>query len=78
MIKRKRKVKLPCDRNGTPIHVGDWLMFDDGPFHVDTLLWCGYGLSLVTSDGWVAIDEHERESDNLRAGVIITYKKGEK
>ena len=78
MGKRKRKVKLPCDRNGTPINVGDWLMFDDGPFHVDTLLWCGYGLDLVTTDGWVAVDEDGRESDNLGAGVIITYPKGDK
>lgn len=69
MSKRKRKVKLPCDRNGTPIHVGDWLMFDDGPFHVDMLGFVGDGY------GWYAENADGVDADNLGGGVILAYPK---
>lgn len=71
MKKRKSKVKLPTDKNGTPINVGDWLMFSDGPFHVNALVYIGKG----PNDGWYAEGDDENAfSDNLGAGVLITYK----
>ena len=74
MGKRKRKVKFPVDRNGTPINIGDWLMFGDGPFHVEVLSYYGKGFDVVTANGWTALDEDGRESDNLNAGEVITWK----
>ena len=71
--KRKRKVKLPIDHNGTPINIGDWMMFSDGPFHVDVLTYYGKGLEPVLGGCWTAMDEDGRISDNLTAGVLLTY-----
>ena len=65
-FKRKRKVNLPKDRNDTPINIGDWLMFDDGPMHV-------YSLTLFDGGDWVAgTEEEDCASDNLSGGVVIT------
>lgn len=72
MGKRRRKVKLPCDRNGKPINVGDWVLFSDGPFHVETLCYMGEGY------GWYAEDDNGVDTDNLGGGIVITYPKGEK
>lgn len=74
MTKRKRKVAYPTDRDGTPINVGDWLMFDDGPFHVATLTY--YGEDLKAIGCWTAEDEDENFCDNLRAGRIIAGGRG--
>lgn len=67
----KRKVKLPLDRSGTPINIGDWLMFDDGPFHVDTLTYYGKGLEPAIGGCWTAEDEDGNICDNLSAGRVI-------
>lgn len=77
MTKRKRKVKLPLDRNGTPINVGDWLMFSDGPFHVETLTYYGKGIELAIGGCWTAENEAGDICDNIKAGVILTYREDE-
>lgn len=64
--KRKRKVNLPKDRNGIPINIGDWLMFDEGPIHVYSLTFCGDG------DWMAGTEEDDFASDNLSGGVVIT------
>lgn len=74
MKKRKRKVAYPIDLDGTPINVGDWLMFEDGPFHVAVLNY--YGDELETIGAWTAEDESGELCDNLRAGRIITGMRG--
>ena len=64
--KCKRKIALPTDRHGTPIHVGDWLWFEDGGemVHVESLTYDGYD--------WFAGDENDDcVSDNLGAGIVI-------
>jgi len=66
--RRKRKIKLPTDRNGNPINVGDWLMFDDGPFHVQSLTTIGDGCWMSE-----AVDGTDSYSDNLGAGVLLDY-----
>lgn len=73
-MKRKRKVKLPCDRNGTPIHVGDWLMFEDGPFHIELLTYYGESFKGTVGGCWTAEDEGNNFCDNLANGVVVTYK----
>ena len=70
--KRKRKVTLPIDRDGTPIHIGDWLMFSDGPFHVETLTYYGKGLDPAIGGCWTAENENGDICDNLSAGKVIT------
>ena len=69
--KRKlgRKVALPTDRDGTPIHIGDWLAFDDGPFRVDAMTYLG-------DDFWYATDMNEELTDNLSAGKVISLSVG--
>lgn len=68
----KRKVRLPKDKNGTHIDIGDWLMFTDGLLHVAILNYYGAGW-------WTASDENGEFSDNLGAGVVVTMpKKGKK
>lgn len=67
--KRKRKVSLPTDRDGTPINIDDWLMFSDGPFHIETLTYYGNG---VGSDCWTAENEDKGFCDNLGAGKVIS------
>ena len=69
--KRTYKIALPTDRLGTPIHVGDWLWFEDGNemMRVESL----------TYDGmmWFAGDEHDDcASDNLGAGIVIGARRG--
>ena len=66
--KRKRKVALPTDRDGTPINIDDWLMFSDGPFHVETLTYYGKGVG----NFWTAENEDKGFCDNLSAGRVIT------
>ena len=77
MSKRKRKVKLPCDRNGTPIDVGDWLMFSDGPVHVDTLTYYGRGLEPAIGGCWTAENECGDCCDNLPSGIVLNYEEDE-
>lgn len=65
--KRARKIALPLDRCGTPIHVGDWIWFEEGDemVHVTSLTYEG-------DDRWYAGDEHEEcASDNLSGGVVV-------
>lgn len=71
-MERRKRVKLPRDRNGTPINVGDWLMFSDGPFHVCTMTY--YGDDMETIGAWTAEDDGGDYCDNLKAGLILTYK----
>lgn len=70
--KRKRKVSLQKDRDGTPINIGDWLMFSDGPFHVDTLTYHGKGFESAINGCWTAENEDGDICDNLSAGKVIT------
>lgn len=68
--KPKRKVKLPCDRTGAPITIGDVLEWRDGTrMRVDVLEWYG-------GDTWNATDCSQDDfSDNLGASVIVARKK---
>jgi len=69
--KQKRKVKLPTDRNGTPIDVDDVLMWDDGTtLKVAVLNY--YGSSFESIGCWTAEDEDEEFSDNLGASINLT------
>lgn len=70
--KRKRKLAAPKDRNDVPIEIGDWLMFDDGPFHVETLTYYGKGLEPAIGGCWTAENENGDICDNLSAGKVIT------
>ena len=67
--KPKRKVKLPLDRTGAPITIGDVLEWDDGSrMRVDILEWYG-------SDSWCATDCSQDDfSDNIGASVIVARK----
>ena len=67
----KRKVKLPLDHNGVPINIDDWLMFDDGPFHVDVLNYYGKGVVAAVGCCWTAEDENGNICDNLSAGCVV-------
>lgn len=63
--KRHKKVSLPCDRNGEPINLGDWLMFDDGPIHV-------LSLTMYDDESWFAGDESDEcAATNLSGGVVL-------
>ena len=65
-FKRKKKVSLPKDRNGTSVNLGDWMMFDEGPIHI-------YSLTLFSDGDWIAgTEEEDFVSDNLSGGVVIT------
>ena len=65
-LKRKKKIDLPRDRNGVPINIGDWLMFDEGPIRV-------YSLTLLDDGDWIAgTEENDFASDNLSGGFVIT------
>lgn len=70
--KRKRKLTAPKDRDDVPIEIGDWLMFDDGPFHVETLTYYGKGLDPAIGGCWTAENENGDICDNLSAGKVIT------
>ena len=67
--KPKRKVKLPLDRTGAPITIGDVLEWDDGTrMRVDILEWYGGGF-------WCAADCGQDDfSDNIGASVIVAKK----
>ena len=68
--KRKQKVKLPTDRTGTPIRIGDVLEWEDGTrLRVDVLSWYGGGF-------WTAEDEAGEFSDNLGASIVVWRGKG--
>ena len=67
-----RKVKLPTDRTGEPIHVGDVLEWKDGSrLMVESLTYYGRQLDAL-GFRWVAegLDEGEY-ADNLGASTII-------
>ena len=69
--KAKKKVKLPCDSTGEPIHVNDVLGWGDGTrMKVAALNYYGKGL-------WNAEGEDGDFSDNLEAATIV-WRKGEK
>ena len=70
--KRKRKLAAPKDCNDVPIEIGDWLMFSDGPFHVDTLTYHGKGFESVINGRWTAENEDGDICDNLSAGKVVT------
>ena len=67
--KPKRKVKLPLDRTGAPITIGDVLEWDDGArMRVDVLEWYG-------GEFWCATDcSQDDGSDNLGSSVIVARK----
>ena len=72
--KRKAKIKLPTDRHGTPIHIGDVLMWDDGTtIRVETLTYYGDEFDAL-GFRWTANEEgtsDEDSSDNLEGSEII-------
>ena len=67
--KLKRKVKLPTDRTGAPITIGDVLEWDDGArMRVDVLEWYG-------DDSWCATDCSQDDfSDNISAAIVVARK----
>ena len=67
--KPKRKVKLPTDRTGTPITIGDVLEWNDGSrMRVDVLEWYG-------DDFWCATDCSQDDfTDNIGAAVVVARK----
>ena len=73
-MKRKKKLKLPVDRNGEPINLGDVLMWDNGDtVKVDTLTYYGREFESIGCV-WVANEDgtsDEKRSDNLTGGKII-------
>ena len=74
MAKRKRKVQLPCDRTGEPIHVGDVLQWDDGTrLQVSTMTY--YGEDFKAIGCWTAEDEQGEFTDNLDGSIIVWRKK---
>ena len=74
-MKRMKKVKLPTDRTGRPIHVGDIIEWEDGArLKVDVLEWYG-------GNHWNGFDcSMEDFSDNLEAGIVVGHlgKKGKR
>ena len=68
--KPKRKVKLPCDRTGAPITVGDVLAWDGGErMRVAVLNYYGEDFTIGM---WTAEGEGEDEfSDNLGASLVV-------
>lgn len=65
--KKSRKIKLPVDSTGEPIHVDDLLVWPNGEWlKVETLTYVGHG-------GWMAegLDKGEY-SDNLGAATIVS------
>lgn len=70
--KRKAKIKLPTDRHGTPIHIGDVMLFDGGEtVKIESLAYFGNEFD-VLGFRWIANDDDEDNySDNLSAGEII-------
>lgn len=63
--KRKKKVSLPRDRDGVPINIGDWLMFDEGPIHI-------ISLTLYDDGEWIGgNEEDDYASDNLKGGKVV-------
>lgn len=72
LLKPKRKVKLPCDRTGAPIHIGDVLTWDGGErLQVATLTYYGDGYDKI-GGCWTAEDETgEQFSDNLEGSLIV-------
>lgn len=61
----KRKVKLPCDRTGMPVHIGDLLQWDDGTrMQVGSLTYYG-------GDGWTAEDDGGDFTDNIGAAIVV-------
>lgn len=74
MAKRKRKVQLPCDRTGEPIHIGDVLQWDDGTrLQVSTMTY--YGEDFKSIGCWTAEDEDGEFSDNIEMSLIVWRKK---
>lgn len=72
MSKRKAKVKLPTDRNGEPIHVGDVMVWDDGSVvKIESLTYYGDEFDML-GFCWVANEEYtEQYVDNLDGGEIV-------
>lgn len=58
-------MRLPTDRDGHPIDIGDWVMFDEGPILVASL-------TLYEDGNWSAgtLDD-DYASDNLGAGRVM-------
>lgn len=70
LLKVKRKVKLPCDRTGAPIHIGDVLQWDGGQrMRVATLTY--YGEDFKSVGCWTAEDEDGEFSDNIEMSLIV-------
>ena len=68
MKKQKRKVELPADRTGRPVHIDDVLEWDSGErLRVSVLNWYG-------GDQWTAEDvDAEEFTDNIGAAIIVGH-----
>ena len=74
MKKRKRKVQLPCDMTGEPIHIGDVLQWDDGTrLQVSTMTY--YGEDFKSIGCWTIEDDQGEFSDNIGVSIIVWRKK---
>ncbi len=72
-----RKVKLPCDRTGEPIHIGDVLQWDDGS-RMQVAVLNYYGEDYKALGCWEAEDESGEISDNIEKSLIVWRKKAVK
>lgn len=64
--KRQKKVRLPTDRYGNPVNVGDCLVFDDDVIVVTSL-------TLFSDGEWTAgTVENDFASDNISGGIVIS------
>lgn len=72
--KTKRKIKLPIDKTGEPIHIDDVLRWADGTrMKVDMLTY--YGELRNGEYCWTAESEDGDFTDNLGASTIV-WRKG--
>jgi len=68
---RKRKIDLPVDRYGNPVHIGDTLYFeaDDVFIKVESLTY--YGDHYIPSLAWVANENEDEMTDNIDGSVNV-------
>lgn len=69
-VKHVKKVRLPRDRHGTPINVGDLIAWDDGTCaRVETLTYLGDEFA-DTIGSWICNIETDG-FDNLQGGEVV-------
>lgn len=69
--RRKRKIKLPIDSKGMPIHVGDYMAFDDGVYRIEDLTYMGEKYGWYASASNIIKGEDDVDIDNLGGGTVL-------